>query len=81
MSNQQEKDTFAKMTELATERFNLYRLAASQHLTPVQLQRLHEIDNLLPAMWDQHRRDVASKQWGRRDNAAPRDRRDDRDMP
>ncbi|MDX2161081.1 MAG: DUF2630 family protein [bacterium] len=65
--NQQEKDSFAKITELATERFNLYRLAASQHLTPIQLQRLHQIDNELPQMWDLHRREVASKQWGRRE--------------
>lgn len=84
MSNQQEKDTFAKITELATERFNLYRLAASQHLTPMQLQRLHSIDNELPQLWDLHRREVASKQWGRRDSGsipmANPARREDRDL-
>jgi hypothetical protein len=60
-----ENDAFAQITELANERFNLYRLAASQHLTPVQLQRLHQIDNELPQLWDQHRREVAQRAWGR----------------
>ena len=64
MSNSNQ-DAFAQITDLATERFNLYRLAASQHLTPVQLQRLHQIDNELPQLWDQHRREVASRAWGR----------------
>jgi hypothetical protein len=63
---------------LANERFNLYRMAAQQHLTPTQLQRLHEIENDLPVLWDQHRREVATRYWGRGGGKIARERVSDR---
>ena len=55
--------TLDLIQKIATERQNLYRQASEQHLTPVQLQRLHEITNELPILWDRHRREVASRSY------------------
>jgi hypothetical protein len=54
-------ETMDKIQSLATERFNLFRLAGNQHLTPEQLDRLHEIDGRLPGLWDLHRRELAAR--------------------
>jgi hypothetical protein len=53
-------ESMDKIQSLATERFNLYRLAGKQHLTPEQLDRLHEIEGRLPGLWDVHRRELAA---------------------
>lgn len=45
---------------LANERFQLFRLAGKQHLTPEQLDRMHEIEGRLPGLWDLHRREIAA---------------------
>lgn len=55
-----ENETFYTLTKMAEERFNLYRLAGHQHLAPDQLARLTEIDNRLPILWDQYRREIAT---------------------
>ncbi|GEM_PF-983168 len=68
-----------KINRIANERFNLYRQASSSHLTPIQLQRLHEIENQLTVLWDEHRREVAAQYWGSRPRSERRfDFRDDR---
>ncbi len=53
-------ETFRQINALSDERLNLYRLAARQHLTTAQHNRLNEIANQLPLLWDQYRREVAS---------------------
>ncbi len=53
-------ETFNRINQLSDERLNLYRLAGKQHLTVEQHQRLDEITNQLPVLWDQYRREVAS---------------------
>lgn len=54
-------DTFGLITTLANERHMLYRLAARQHLTAEQQQRLSEADGRLPVLWDQYRRELAGR--------------------
>jgi hypothetical protein len=54
-------EIFAQINQMSDERFNLYRLAARQHLTAEQHQRLNEINNQLPVLWDQYRREAASQ--------------------
>lgn len=53
-------ETFRQINALSDERLNLYRLAAKQHLNAAQYGRLHEINNQLPVLWDQYRREVAA---------------------
>ncbi|HEX2621766.1 MAG TPA: hypothetical protein VHL11_16525 [Phototrophicaceae bacterium] len=53
------------INQLANERHNLYRLAGKQHFTPQQEQRLGELNNQLPILWDQHRRELASDHYPR----------------
>jgi hypothetical protein len=53
-------ETFRQINALSDERLTLYRLAAKQHMTTAQQQRLHEINNQLPVLWDQYRREVVS---------------------
>ncbi len=55
-------ETFDLINRLSDERFNLYRLASKQHLTVEQQNRLSEITNQLPVLWDEHRREMASEQ-------------------
>ncbi len=55
-----ENTTFYTLTKLAEERFNLYRLAGHQHLSPEQSARITEIGNRLPILWDQYRREIAT---------------------
>jgi hypothetical protein len=49
-----------QIQSLAAERFSLFRLAGKQHLSPEQLDRLHEIEGRLPGLWDLHRRELAA---------------------
>lgn len=53
-------DTMVQIQSMATERFNLYRLAGKQHLTPTQLNRVHEIEGRLAVLWDLHRRELVA---------------------
>jgi hypothetical protein len=53
-------ETFDQINQMSDERFSLYRLAAKQHLSAEQHRRLNEINNQLPVLWDQYRREVAS---------------------
>ncbi|HLU09158.1 MAG TPA: hypothetical protein VK003_05795, partial [Oceanobacillus sp.] len=55
--------TFARIQRYATERHELYRLAAKRHLTPDEMSRLHELNGQLPVLWDQHRRELASRNY------------------
>ncbi len=54
-----ENATFYTLSKLAEERFSLYLLAGHQHLSPEQAARITEIDNRLPILWDQYRREIA----------------------
>ena len=56
-------ETFNLLNRMSDERLNLYRLAGKQHLTVEQQQRLAEINNHLPVVWDQYRREVASSHY------------------
>lgn len=53
-------ETFNRINQLSDERFNLYRLAAKQHLTAAQHERITQITSQLEVLWDQYRREVAS---------------------
>ncbi len=53
-------DAMEQIQSMATERQQLYWLAGHQHLTPTQLDRLHEIEGRLPGLWDLHRRELAA---------------------
>ena len=55
-----EEDTLELIQKVANERHMLYRLAGKQHLTLEQQNRLDEITNRLPILWDQYRRELAA---------------------
>jgi hypothetical protein len=63
-------ETFEMIQKLANERFALYLLAGKQHLNPLEQGRLEEINNRLPMLWDQHRREIAGKRWSKPDYSA-----------
>lgn len=67
-------EALEQIQKLATERFNLYRSAGAHQLTPPQLERLHQIENQLPVLWDQHRREVATVSWARGRDTVPQER-------
>jgi hypothetical protein len=56
-------ETMNLIQRYATERHNLYRLAAKKHLTPDEQSRLHELDGELPVLWDRYRRELASQHY------------------
>lgn len=58
-------ETMAKINALATERFNLFLLAAHQHLTTDQRERMQRITADLDVLWDQYRRELAGSIWSR----------------
>lgn len=53
-------ETFELITQLSNERFNLFRLAGKQHLSPEQQARVNMLTDRLAVLWDQHRRELAS---------------------
>lgn len=55
------RDSFDEITRLANERHMLYRLAGHQQLSNPQKERLSQIDNQLPVLWDQYRRELATE--------------------
>ena len=55
------QETMNEIHRTANERLNLYLLAGKQNLTPQQTQRLHELSNLLPVLWDRYRREYAGR--------------------
>lgn len=58
-------ETLELIQRLANERHDLYRLAGRQHLTVEEHNRLEEIGNQLPVLWDRYRREFAAIQWTR----------------
>lgn len=54
-------ETLDQIQKLANERHMLYRQAARQGLTPDQTRRLRQLNDELPLLWDQHRREYASR--------------------
>lgn len=54
-------ETVDLIQKFANERHNLYRLAAKGHLLPDQQYRLRELNDRLPLLWDQYRREYASR--------------------
>ena len=63
-------ETFTRINQLSDERLNLYRQAAKAHMTAAQHQRLNEINNQLPVLWDQYRRESVVGQRAPQDQAA-----------
>jgi hypothetical protein len=55
------QETMSLIHQRATERLNLYRAAAKQGLSQAQFQRLHELDNELPTLWERYRREFAGR--------------------
>ena len=55
------QETMNEIHRTANERLNLYLLAGKQNLTTQQTQRLHELSNLLPVLWDRYRREYAGR--------------------
>ena len=64
--------TFDLINQLANERGFLYRLAAKQHLTETQLNRIHELEGRLATLWDAHRRELVARRTPERYNDAIR---------
>lgn len=64
-------ETFVLITQLASERFNLYRLAGKAHLTTEKQARLTTLTQRLAVLWDQHRRDVVSRHRARAPQIKP----------
>ncbi len=54
-------ETMNQIHRLATQRLDLYRLAGKQPLIPAQRDRLQQLDNQLPVLWDQYRRELATE--------------------
>jgi hypothetical protein len=54
-------ETFELITQLSSERFNLYRLAGHEHLSQEQMARIQTLSDKLAVLWDQHRRELASQ--------------------
>ncbi len=54
------EETLTQIHPLATERLNLYRLAARQRLTADQTARLDAITGQLPTLWDRYRREFVA---------------------
>ena len=54
-------ETMNEIHRAAKERLNLYLTAAHQGLKPAELQRLQELDALLPVLWDRYRREYAGR--------------------
>lgn len=52
-------ETMHLIQKLSNERLLLYRQAGHEHLAPAQTQRLHEISDQLPLLWDRYRREYA----------------------
>ena len=61
MNDSFENSTFDEITRLANERHMLYRAGGHQPLNQNQRDRLSTIDNQLPVLWDQYRREVATE--------------------
>ena len=55
-----EEDTLDLIQKVANERLMLYRLAGKQYLSPEQQNRMDEITNRLPLLWDQYRCELAA---------------------
>ena len=49
------------INKLADERLRLYEQASEHALTPDQRQRIAEISDRLPVLWDQYRRELAAQ--------------------
>lgn len=65
-------DSLDLIQRYANERHDLYRLAAKKHLTPEEMSRLHELNSQLPVLWDQYRRELASRNYTPYAFTAPR---------
>ena len=53
--------TLPMIDKLADERLRLYEQASEHALTPEQRQRISEISDRLPVLWDQYRRELAAQ--------------------
>lgn len=53
--------TLPVINKLADERMRLYEQASEHALTAEQRQRINSINDRLPGLWDQYRRELASE--------------------
>lgn len=53
-------ETMQQIHKLAEERFDLYRQAGNGGLNQVGRDRIKQITDRLPILWDQYRRELAS---------------------
>lgn len=56
-------DTLSLIQQYATERHELYKLAAKHHLTETESSRLNQLDSELQVLWDRHRRELAAQHY------------------
>lgn len=56
------EETMREIQQTSKERLNLYMLAGQGGLTPQQLQRLHQLNDAMPLLWDRYRREFAGSQ-------------------
>ncbi len=54
-------NTMQVIHKLANERHVLYRQAGRNKLNSTEQQRLQEINNQLPILWDRYRREYAAR--------------------
>ena len=54
-------ETMQQIHSIANERHMLYREAGHHHLTAAERQRLQELNNQLPLLWDRYRREYAGR--------------------
>lgn len=74
-------ETLDQINRLANERLSLYRLVGKERLTSEQVNRIQQITNELPILWDRHRRELAAERYSARKPASrliPLDPRADR---
>ena len=53
--------TLPIINKLAAERLHLYEQASEHALTTEQRQRINEISDRLPGLWDEYRRELAAQ--------------------
>jgi hypothetical protein len=54
-------ETMQQIHEIANERHMLYRQAGHHSLNAAEHQRLRDLNNQLPLLWDRYRREFAAR--------------------
>lgn len=59
------EETMSEIQKVSKERLNLYLQASHDGLTPKESQRLHELNDLIPLLWDRYRREFVRQSDGK----------------